>query len=233
MTRSLKILLACEESQVVCREFRKLGHVAYSCDIQRSSGGFPQWHIMGDVRNILKDDVSFTTEDGNSHYVERWDAIIAFPPCTYLTSAGNRHYSTRCNTLERVEARKQLRKEARDFFMIFANCSYDHVAIENPVGYMNSHWRKPNQIIHPYYFGDNAMKRTCLWLKGLPILKYTDVLEKPKPIYITSKGKRINWCDAQSGKDQEERAKNRSKTFRGIAKAMATQWTEYLISNAN
>lgn len=204
----MKILVACEESQAVTIELRKLGHEAFSCDIVECSGGHPEWHLMQDVVPLLK---------------QKWDMIIAFPPCTYLTSAGTRHYSLKCNPKEKVEARIKERQKAIDFFMLFANADCEKIAIENPVGYMNTHYRKPNQIIHPYYFGDSVQKRTCLWLKGLPNLEYTDMLPKPEPLYICQ-GKKINWCEASRGHNGISRATARSKTFPGIAKAMAEQW---------
>ena len=158
--------------------------------------------------------------------------IIAFPPCTYLTNAGTRHYSRRINTEKKVREREQKREEAAAFFMVFANADCSKIAIENPLGYMNTAYRKPDQIIHPYYFGDNAQKRTCLWLKGLPLLKPTKMLSKPKPMYICEgekcKGKQIGWCEGMRGikGGQRERAKARSKTFPGVARAMAEQWTD-------
>ena len=220
----MKILVACEESQAVTIELRKLGHEAYSCDIEPCSGGHPEWHIQDDVIPLLK---------------ERWDMIIAFPPCTYLTNAGTRHFSRRINPDWKVDAREKLREEAFEFFMLFANADCEKIAIENPVGYVNSHYRKPNQIIHPYYFGDNAKKRTCLWLKGLPELKPTNMLPEPEPLYICegelSKGKPIGWCEGIKGTTggQKGRAKARSKTFPGIAKAMAEQWTKEATNETN
>ena len=213
----MKVLLACEESQTVTKAFRALGHEAYSCDIEPCSGGHPEWHLQEDVIPLLQQD---------------WDMIIAFPPCTYLTHAGTRHYSTRINSEEKVNARKEKRTLAASFFMSFANAKCQRIAIENPVGFMNSEFRKPDQIIHPYYFGESVQKRTCLWLKGLPLLIPTNMLAKPEPVYICQgdkcKGKRINWCEAlKTGKgkgSQGERAKMRSKTFQGIADAMAQQW---------
>ena len=207
--------MACEESQAVTIELRRLGHEAYSCDIEPCSGGHPEWHLQQDVIPLLK---------------EKWDMIIAFPPCTYLTSAGTRHYSLKMNSQEKVEARTKERDKAVEFFMIFANADCPRIAIENPVGHMNTHWKKPNQIIHPYWFGDNAEKRTCLWLKGLPELQPTNMLPKPEPMYICQgekrKGKSIGWCEGMRGikGGQKERAKARSKTFPGIARAMAEQW---------
>ena len=227
----MKILVACEESQAVTKELRRLGHEAYSCDVIECSGGHPEWHIMQDVLPLLNGDCEFSTCDGAVHSIDgKWDMIIAFPPCTYLTSAGTRHYSLRMNPPEKVEARIKEREAAAQFFMVFANADCPRIAIENPVGYMNTHWRKPNQIIHPYYFGDAAEKRTCLWLKGLPELQPTKMLPKPEPMYICQgekcKGKSIGWCEGMRGikGGQKARAAARSKTFPGIAKAMAEQW---------
>ena len=234
----MKILVACEESQAVTIELRKLGHEAYSCDIIECSGGYNEWHIIQDVLPLLNGNCEFKTCDGETHYINgKWDMIIAFPPCTYLTSAGTRHYSLRVNTTEKVEARIKEREKAVEFFMLFANADCDKIAIENPVGYMNTHWRKPNQIIHPYYFADGEedkenylQKRTCLWLRGVPKLKRTNNLLKPEPMYICQGEKRngeaIGWCEGikNTTGGQKGRAKARSKTFPGIAKAMAEQW---------
>ena len=211
----MKILVGCEESQAVTIELRKLGHEAYSCDLQDCYGGHPEWHLQQDVIPLLS---------------QKWDMIVAFPTCTYLTNAGTRHFSRRINSEFKVLEREKLREEAVRFFMLFANANCDKIAIENPVGYMNVLFRKPDQIIHPYFFGDNFAKRTCLWLKGLPKLEYTNVLPKPKHLYICngnlSKGKKIGWCEGIKGISggQKGRAKARSKTFPGIAKAMAEQW---------
>lgn len=228
----MKILIACEESQRVCTEFRKLGHEAYSCDIEPHSGEHDEWHIQDDVLPLLNGDCTFKTADGVEHKINgKWDMIIAFPPCTYLTSAGTRHFSLKCNPPEKVRAREEKRREAYNFFMQFVNADCDRIAIENPVGYMNTNYRKPDQIIHPYYFGDNAQKRTCLWLKGLDKLKDTNRLPKPEPKYICQgekcKGKKIGWCEGIKGTTggQKGRAKARSKTFPGVAKAMAEQWS--------
>lgn len=229
----MKILVACEESQAVTKELRALGHEAYSCDIMECSGGHPEWHIQSDVTILLNGFCTFITDDGKFHKVyKKWDTIIAFPPCIYLTNAGTRHYSLKCNPVEKVEARKIKRKQAFDFVMMIANADCDKIAIENPVGWLNSQWRKPDQIIHPYYFGDSVSKRTCIWLKGLPKLVDTNRLPKPEPMYICqgkkSKGKPIGWCEGIKGTSggQKGRSKARSKTFPGIAKAMAEQWTK-------
>lgn len=194
----MKILCACEESQAVTIELRKLGHEAYSCDIQKCSGGHPEWHIQGDVLPLLS---------------ESWDMIIAFPPCTYLTNAGNRHL----NQPGRIEKRLA----AYEFFMQFYNNSCSKIAIENPVGYVNS-IIKPSQIINPFQFGDSYRKRTCLWLKGLPLLVPDYVCPPPEPVYVQPNGKRRYWVETVSSSDRQ---KIRSKTFPGIAAAMAFQWT--------
>ena len=227
----MKVIVACEESQRVCIAFRERGHEAYSCDLEDCSGGHPEWHICEDVIPLLNGNCEFETVDGKKHEVKgKWDMIIAFPPCTYLTSAGTRHCSLKCNPVEKVRERERERERAVQFFMKFANADCEHIAIENPVGYMNTHFRKPNQIIHPYYFGDSALKRTCLWLKNLPELQPTNLLPKPEPLYICNgekcNGKKIYWCEGIKGTrgGQKGRAKERSKTFPGIAKAMAEQW---------
>ena len=231
----MKILVACEESQAVTIELRKLGHEAYSCDIEPCSGGHPEWHLIQDVISILNPKnymfYYIATEKGNEIKLpNKWDMIIAFPPCTYLTSAGTRHYSRRINSEEKVLARENEREKAIKFFMLFANANCNKIAIENPVGYMNTHYTKPNQIIHPYYFGDSYQKRTCLWLKGLPNLESTNMLSKPEPMYKCEgkicKGKSIGWCEGIKGTTggQKGRAKARSKTFPGIAKALAEQY---------
>lgn len=195
----MKILCACEESQVVTLALRELGHEAYSCDIKPCSGGFPEFHLMCDVIPLLS---------------ESWDMIIAFPPCTYLSFAGNRHL---CQP-----GRLEKRLAAAEFFMKFVNAPCEHIAIENPVGYMNSVYRRPDQIIHPYYFGDPFMKRTCLWLKNLPQLYPTNTLKRPEPVYVQSNGKKRYWVETVSSSDRQS---IRSKTFPGIAAAMAFQWT--------
>lgn len=236
----MKILCACEESQAVCKAFREKGHEAYSCDIIDQSGGHPEWHIMSDVLMILNGNCKFKTTDKKEHQIiGKWDMIIAFPPCTYLTNAGTRHFSLKMNSEEKVRQRWKKRYDAAEFFMKFVNADCEKIAIENPVGFMNTYYRKPDQIIHPYFFAENTndienyvQKRTCLWLKGLNVLERKTSLPKPEPMYICKGekcyGKKIGWCEAlKTGKGkgtQAERAKARSKTFSGIAKAMADQW---------
>ena len=204
----MKVLVACEESQAVCKEFRKIGHEAYSCDIIPCSGGHPEWHLQQDVIPLLK---------------EKWDMIIAFPPCTYLTVTGNRWFNIDRYGEKAIQRHKD-RKEAIDFFMAFANADCEKIAIENPIGIMSSEWRKPNQIINPWQFGDAFEKKTCLWLKGLPELKPTDIVEIPPRKRFDSGKSMPSWYAEAWSLPKEERAKLRSATFPGIAKAMAEQW---------
>lgn len=220
----MNVLIACEESQEVCKAFRAKGHEAYSCDIQEPSGGHPEWHIMQDVLPLLDGNCDFMSVDGQSHRINgKWDMIIAFPPCTHLSSSGQWAYKKGKDI--------NLKLEAISFFMAFANAPCDKIAIENPVGVMSSEWRKPNQIIHPWMFGDMASKQTCLWLKGLPNLTPT-ITGKPEFEYHewvdkrTGKKKRMEkWMyDIRCISDRTKRAEMASKTFPGIAKAMADQW---------
>ncbi len=184
----MKILVACEESQAVTIEMRRLGHEAYSCDIEPCSGGHPEWHLQVDALELLK---------------MKWDMILAFPPCTHLAVSGARYFEQK-----RKDGRQQA---AIDFFMRFANADCPKIAIENPVGIMSSVWRKPDQIIQPWQFGHGETKKTCLWLKGIPLLVPTNIVD--------GREQRI-WKMPPSA----DRAKNRAKTFPGIAKAMAEQW---------
>ena len=206
----MKILVACEESQAVTIEMRRLGHEAYSCDIQECSGGHPEWHIKGNVLPLLNGDCAFNTMDGENHYISgRWDMIIAFPPCTDLAVSGARHFAKK-----RADGRQQA---SVDFFMKFANAYCDRIAIENPVGIMSTHFRKPDQIINPWQFGHPETKKTCLWLKNLKPLEetenvYTYMMKLPQ-----KERNRIHWMGSGH-------AKERSKTYPGIARAMAEQW---------
>lgn len=227
----MKVLIACEESQRVCIAFRKRGHEAYSADIQEPSGGHPEWHILGDVLPIINGDCVFTTMDGEKHAVYgEWDLIIAHPPCTYLSNVATRHHSLKCSSLEKINARTESRIKAMGFFMKFVNAKCSRIAIENPVCVMNTAYRKPDQIIEPYQFAKSkndkenyVTKKTCLWLKGLDHL-ITSEIPKPDNLKLfgrTASGKVSNWEERASGPD---RAKERSKTFEGIAEAMAEQW---------
>lgn len=209
----MRILLGCEESQAVCIELRKLGHEAYSCDLLPCSGGHPEWHLQMDVFEAIK--------------LYQWDIGIFFPPCTYLTISANKWYKDqpprKSGTLVGKE-RRLARIEAIEFFMKLYNCGIPKIAIENPVGIMSSGWRKPDQIINPYEFGDPYEKKTCLWLKGLPKLKPTNIVEPPKRTEFKSGKTMPSWYADTWKLPKEERAKLRSKTFEGIAKAMAMQW---------
>lgn len=222
-----KILIACEESQTVCKAFRTRGYEAYSCDVQEPSGGHPEWHIMQDVIPLLNGNCEFKTTDGITHKIKgRWDLIIAFPPCTYLTVTGNRWFNVDRYGEKAIQRHKD-RKDAIDFFMAFANADCEKIAIENPIGIMSSEWRKPNQIINPWQFGDAFEKKTCLWLKGLPELTPTNIVEIPPRKKFDSGKTMPSWYAEAWHLPKEERAKLRSKTFPGIAKAMAEQWGVY------
>jgi hypothetical protein len=211
----MRILLACEESQAVTIEMRKLGHEAFSCDLLPCSGGHTEWHLQQDVIQLLK---------------QKWDLIIAFPPCTYLSSAQVGWYNVEKYGEKAIQRYKD-QAEAIEFFMMFANADCEKIAIENPVGIMSSKWRKPDQIIQPWQFGNEAQKTTCLWLKGLPKLYPTDIVGKGEKVMIKRKDGRVehraswfmNSCEAWKMSADERRTK-RSKTFQGIAKAMAMQW---------
>ena len=227
----MKVLVACEESQEVCKAFREKGHESYSCDIQECSGGHPEWHIKGDVLPLLNGHCEFALQDGSiDRQTDRWDLKIAHPPCTFLTIAANRYYNVE-KYGEKALKRLQDREDAIVFFMRFVNADCDKIAIENPVGVINTRYRKADQIIHPYYFGHPVSKKTCLWLKNLPLLKPTKIVEYEKihskgktggysgpSWYVTDEnGKILSWKDPRT-------AKARSKTYPGIAKAMAEQW---------
>lgn len=227
----MKVLIACEESQAVCKEFRRLGHEAYSCDLQECSGGHPEWHILGDALQAIKGGW-ITTMDGQTHDVGKWDLLIAHPPCTYLTVTGNRWLNC-----ERYGAEAQLRWNNRCiaicFFLAMAYADCPRIVIENPIGCMSSYFRKPDQIIHPWQFSESeeekTEKATCLWLKGVRPLVPT-VKEKPEMSYhewTTPDGKKkrqTTWYYNTRCLPHSERAKAASKTFSGIAKAMAEQW---------
>lgn len=240
----MKVLVACEESQAVTIELRKRNIEAYSCDIIDCSGGHPEWHIKQDVLPLLNGNCSFKTCDGSLHQIDhKWNLIIAFPPCTHLAVSGARHFEKK-----RKDGRQ---REGIEFFgkMLTADC--DHIAVENPVNIISGDYikewfpdlaekygfpLKPTQHIHPWMFGDNVSKNTCLWLKGLPKLK-ADITEQPEIEWFewtdkkTGKKKRISMWDyeALTKSKPEERGKARSKTFPGIARAMAEQWSNYLL----
>lgn len=214
----MRVLIACEESQAVCVEFRKRGHEAFSCDILPCSGGHTEWHIQDDVLKHLNDG---------------WDMMIAFPPCTHLALSGAMHFEQK-----RKDGRQ---REGIDFFMSMINAPIEKIAVENPMGIMGKIYKRPSQIIQPYYFGDGARKTTCLWLKNLPLLYHNGIRNLfDETITHVDQGDSFYWTDSKTGKQKkqplwyyeawknsktkDERAKLRSKTFPGIARAMAEQW---------
>ena len=222
----MNVLVACEESQAVCKAFRERGHRAFSCDLQECSGGHPEWHIQGDVLPLLNGRCTFRTADTHTHtQAGKWDLIIAHPPCTFLTYAANQCHSLKVYSLEEIAERTMQRIEAMQFFMAFVTADCERIAIENPQGVMSAVYRKPDQSIQPYYFASSvsdpnyATKNTGLWLKGLPTLEYWCDLPNPMEKAETwNNGKRKNWTESNHG------GKNRSKTFNAIAEAMAKQW---------
>ena len=198
----MKILVACEESQVVTSQLRRRGHEAYSCDLLPTSGRHPEWHIQADALEVVK---------------MKWDMVLAFPPCTHLAVSGASWFEEK--------RRNGSQQMAIGFFMAFT--AIDHVpkvAIENPVGIMSTEYRKPDQIINPWQFGDPYEKRTCLWLKGLPLLEPTNVVEPNPRIVYASGTTDPDWHTETRNLKGNERRIARSKTFPGIARAMAVQW---------
>lgn len=200
-----KVLVACEESQVVTSEMRAIGIEAWSCDILPTSGLHPEWHIQEDVGPLLGED---------------WDMIIAFPPCTHLASSGARHFAAK-----QADGRQQ---QGIDFFMMFTTAKCNFIAIENPVGIMSRLYRKPDQIVHPYWFGDPFQKATCLWLKNLPLLLPTNPVNKEEDKVLKAGYRMAGWMYEASLLKPAERAMARSKTFPGVAAAMASQWGRLL-----
>lgn len=238
MDKKMKILIACEESQAVCKAFREKGHEAYSCDIIECSGGHPEWHIRQDVLPLLNGFCAFETTDGAKHYINsKWDMIIAFPPCTDLAVSGAQWFEKK-----RADGRQ---KKSIEFFCAILKADCEKIIIENPVGIISGKYiakyfpdlaeeyglpKEPTQIIHPWMFKDNRAKSTCLWIKGVePLIPW--VTEQPELEWF-------EWVDGRTGKKKRqplwyaeawklppaERAKARSKTSPGIAKAMADAW---------
>jgi len=209
-----KILIACEESQTICKAFRELGHEAYSNDIMDCSGDHPEWHLKMDAFEAIKSD--------------RWDCMVAHPPCTYLTITGNKWFKPEFK--DRFPERHQQREDAIKFFLDLYNIDIPYIAIENPVGVMSSRWRKPDQYVQPYEYGDPHSKKTGLWLKGLPKLIPTKIVEPQFHIYKDGRRDPI-WHVETLKLSPEERSKARSKTFPGIASAIANQWGNFLNNN--
>ena len=216
----MNIIIGCEESQAVCVEFRKLGHNAFSCDLQKCSGGHPEWHFKMDIFKAINAGV-LITESGESVFIDKWDAMIGHPDCTYLTVSANKWIKDQPKRKSGAlvgEARREARREAIEFFMKMWNCGIEKIALENPIGCMSSVFRKPNQVKQPWMFGHGETKATCLWIKGFPNLKSTDIVsERVQKLHLLPPSK--------------DRAKLRSKTYVGIARAMAEQWGGKIIEN--
>ena len=232
----MRVLVACEESQTVTRELRLLGHDAYSCDLLPCSGGHPEWHFQTDVFEIIENNGGLLQNGENAVSDENRELMIGHPPCTYLAVSGAQWYYHPDDKHLPVEARRphpkypdraKHREEAVEFFMMLANAPIEKIAIENPVGIISSRWRKSDQIVQPFMFGDQARKTTCLWLKKLPHLVPTDMVDEGERIYFKSGKSQPKWySDAfVKAKSNEERQTLRSKTFPGFARAMAEQWS--------
>ena len=220
----MKVLIACEESQRVCIEFRKRGHDAFSCDIQECSGGHPEWHILGDVKTIVNGRCSFVLQNGERKSIDgEWDLIIAHPPCTYLSNAGA------CRMFRVIDGKRyvnydryQKMKAGREFFEMFLNCNCEKIAIENPLPMKICELPPPSQIVQPFDFGDPFSKKTLLWLKGLPPLFSTGLCKDHETFLPSCTSRYSKGFGGGSGIAKEK--KERSKTFPGIAAAMAEQW---------
>lgn len=221
----MKVLIACEESQAVCKAFRAKGHEAYSADIQDCSGGHPEWHIKGDVLPIINGNVDFVTMDGTAHRIDgKWDLLIAHPPCTYLSNVGAAWLYKKIGEKSYVEL-ERLNKgfDAKEFFLKFLNASIDKIAVENPIPSGVYRLPKYSQVIQPYEYGHPYSKKTCLWLKGLPKLQPTDIV-KPKCSWVSGGSKKADGTPRDNCGTTIRDSKRKSKTFEGIAQAMAEQW---------
>ena len=235
--KKLNILIACEESQALTTEFRLLGHNAYSCDLLPCSGGHPEWHFNMDVFKVIKSHGGILQNGDKIKIKGKWDMMVAHPPCTFLAVSGARwYYHPQDNTLPTVQRRPHPRflnrakdrDEALDFFIKLCEAPIDKIAVENPIGIVSTKYRKPDQIIHPWMFGDEASRATCLWLKNLPLIEPTNIVEKGERIYLSSGKSLPKWySDALTkSKSDAERRTLRSKTFKGMALAMAEQWSK-------
>lgn len=219
----MRVLVACEESQAVTTELRRLGHEAYSCDLEPCSGGHPEWHFQGDVTRIINGNCVFTTVDGSSHEIGGgWDMLIAHPPCTYLSNAGAARLYPQKGVLN--EERYQKGLEAKAFFMLFYNAQCDRIAIENPIPTRVYELPHYDQIIQPYEYGHPYSKKTCLWLKGLPKLQPTEIVTENIISWVSGGSKDSHGNPRKQSGTKHRDSKTRSKTFPGIAKAMAEQW---------
>lgn len=217
------VLVACEESQRVCEAFRNKGHIAFSCDIEECSGGHPEWHIKQDVLPLLNGFCSFATCDGTQHAIGRkWDMIIAFPPCTYLTAAGACRLYPQKGVLN--PERYELGRQAAEFFKAILNADCERIVVENPTPLKVFELPKYNQVIEPFMFGHPYKKRTCLWLKGVKPLTPTDMVTENIVSWVSGGSKDANGNQRKGKAETFRDAKTRSKTFKGIALAMSEQW---------
>lgn len=225
----MKVLIACEESQAVCKAFRDLGHEAYSADLKECTGDHPEWHIVGDCIPLLDGNCTFITQGGVWVQITgKWDLLIAHPPCTYLTLTGNRWFNVE-RYGKKAEQRWKDRVEGAVFFMRFVAADCERIAIENPIGIMGTAFRKADQIIQPWMFAEDETeqteKSTCLWLKNLPALVPKTTTKPEIKYHVSESGKRqTEWYYRTRCLPHSERATAASKTFSGIARAMAEQW---------
>ena len=223
--RNLKLLVCCEESQRVCSAFRQRGWEAYSCDIMPESGGHPEWHIQQDVLPLINGNCEFVTADGEKHTIKgKWDLLICHPPCTYMSKAGARWMYPKAGQVSKE--RLALAMKAREFFFEFVNADCQMIAIENPRPLNIVRLPTPTQVIQPYEFGHPFSKATCLWLKGVPALKPTNIISSYKPFLPSNTSAFSKGRGGSRGIAHD--AKTASKTFPGIARAMAEQWGEYI-----
>ena len=233
----MRILVACEESQAITKELRKLGHDAFSCDLLPCSGGHPEWHFQEDVFRIIQNHGGILQNGDENISTDQWEMMIAHPPCTFLAVSGARWYYHPADKdmpfknrrpHPRFPNRANDRDEALEFFIKLCEAPIEKIAVENPVGIVNTKYKKPTQTVHPWMFGDEASKATCLWLKNLPKLEPTNVVGKGERITFKSGKSQPKWySDAfVRAKTPEERRTLRSKTFQGMAEAMAEQWTK-------
>lgn len=217
----MNVLIACEESQAVCKAFREKGHNAFSCDIIECSGGHPEWHIQGDVLPLINGDCTFKTTAGVEHTIKgKWDLLIAHPPCTYMSKAGARFMYPTAGNIDENRLKKAL--EAKEFFMQFLNADCDKICVENPTPLKCVGLPKESQVVQPYEYGHPFSKRTLLWLKGLQPLQPTEIIDQYKPYLPSNTG---GFARGKGGsRGVAHNAKDASKTFEGIARAMAEQW---------
>jgi len=233
----MNVLIACEESQAVCKAFRKFGINAYSCDILPSSGGHPEWHFNCDIFKVIENKGGILENGETLHIDGNWDLMVAHPPCTYLSVSGARWYyhpddkhlpTTERRPHPRFPNRRTHQKDALEFFIKLFEVDIDKIAIENPVGVVSTRYRKPDQTVHPWMFGDEASKATCLWLKNLPKLIPTKIVEKGERVVLSSGKSLPKWYSDSfhTSISTEQRRTLRSKTFQGFAEAIVNQWSK-------